>query len=84
MASHADWKYCAAVKEEDNQELQECEQHDDDGNPLAVAVKHEPEDEVSSEQHCPLRICSCSALTHRSQDFCSTSALWPDTRLSAC
>ena len=49
MASHADCKYCAAVKVEDDQELQECEQQNGDGNPLAVAVKEEPEDELSSE-----------------------------------
>ena len=53
MASHADCKYCAAVKEEDDQELQECEQQNGDGNPSAVAVKEEPEDELSSELCCP-------------------------------
>ena len=83
MGSHADWKYCAAVKEEDDQELQHCEQQDDDDNPLAVAVKQELGDELSSEQRCPLSICSCSAVTNGSKDFCSTSAVCPDTWLSA-
>lgn len=52
MAPHADWNYCSAVKEEGNQELQAREQQDNDGNPLAIAIKEEPEDELSSEQNC--------------------------------
>lgn len=62
-ANDVSFVWLITVKQEGSQETQEHDEQDDGGDPLAVAIKQEPEDDSLGGLCHSLGICSCAAPT---------------------